>query len=297
MIAAAILECEAIWLRELANQNRREDFKNLPLRPSNEELQRLDIKKFHDQWYRFIVHKLVSDCEKSSDIFNNKVQFITFNYDYSLEYLLYDALDSIDLLNSVDVRKFLSDRRIIHVYGSVRRGPPQDRDIIRSEVASTLGSRLPNQINFMTEFEPRKAFLDRCLMASENLRTIDPVDKDTDGESIEMAHHWVADAGVVYILGYGFDRSNSRRIGMESALYNLRGSGKSVMFTNFGDLDTINKKASRLFYGTFGAFLSQKIHGDPLNGNYIEKSTKNVYDALEQDFGALESELISSSQI
>lgn len=60
MIAAAILECEAAWLREQANQNRRSAYAGKPEKPAYDDLTRLDITKFRDDWYRFVVHKLVT---------------------------------------------------------------------------------------------------------------------------------------------------------------------------------------------------------------------------------------------
>jgi hypothetical protein len=68
------------------------------------------------------------------------------------------------------------------------------------------------------------------------------------------------------------------------------------MFTNFGDLNTINKKASKLFFGDLVHFSNLALHGNP-TGSYFEKSIRNVYDVFEKDFGALEGELTSSTKI
>jgi hypothetical protein len=257
MIAAVILECEAIWLRRRGNQNRQLIFDNEPLNPSA----RLDITKYRDDWCRFIVHKLVYGCSQSSDLLNNNVRFITFNYDTSLEYHLVGALTSIDLLQRADVEKFLTDDRIIHVYGSVHPQIPTDEDAIDLDAAQ-LQRSFASPLNHGDEFLPRKAFLDRCLAASANLRTVDPHDKEEDEESLHRARQWIADAGVVYILGYGFDRNNNRRIGMEPLPCNVPAvSGKSVMFTNFGDLNTINKWASYLFYNDYHRLLTSSLRG------------------------------------
>ena len=99
------------------------------------------------------------------------------------------------------------------------------------------------------------AVLNICFTSSESLRTIDPHDKEDDKTSLGQAQQWLSDAGVVYILDYGFDENNNRRIGLERALRTSENSNKTVMFTNFGDLNTINKKASKLFYGTYEKFL------------------------------------------
>ena len=76
----------------------------------------------------------------------------------------------------------------------------------------------------------------------------------------------------------------------ESRPVTIRGSQR---ITNFGDLNTINKAASSLFYSDYGRFLNASIIGFTYDGNYIEKSVRTVYEALEKDFYALENELIA----
>jgi hypothetical protein len=297
MIAAAILECEAVWLRERGNQNRRLVLANAPTRPTRDDLQKVDITKYKDDWYRFVVHKLVYGCGKSADLCRNDVHFITFNYDASLEYHLFRALTSIDLLRAADVESFLRDHRIVHIYGSVHPSIPKDADAIDLEIAQKLGNSFAGPLNYEVEFGSRKVFLDRCLTAAENLRTIDPDDKENDQASLELARAWIDESTVVYILGYGFDPNNNRRIGLDPSFRWGKETDRSVMFTNFGDINTINKKASKLFFGSHERFFEFSIHGDPKKGNYVEKSVRTVYDALEMDFDALESELIAGTKI
>jgi hypothetical protein len=260
MIAAAILECEAA-----------KGYKTLP-------------------WDRFIVHKLVYGCGKSADLFKNDVHFITFNYDASLEYHLYDALTSLDIIEEADAQQFLTKDRIIHTYGCVHPSIPTDRDLVDITVARGLGHAFAEPLTVAKEFEPRKLFLDRCLSAAENLKTIDPHDKEQDEASLIRAQKWIEGAGVIYILGYGFDANNNRRIGLSSA------KGKVVMLTNFGDRNTINKKASMLLTGTLGNFSTLTPVGDPTR-SYYEKSVRNVYEAFEKDFEPLEGELLGSTKI
>lgn len=142
MISAAILECEAMWLNEQANHNRRATLADAPMKPSAEDVRRIDIRKYRDDWYRFIVHKLVYGCQESADLLKNDVRFITFNYDTSLEYHLFKALMAMDMLKSSDVEKFLADDRIIHVYGSVRSSIPSERDAIDLKVLRLLANAL-----------------------------------------------------------------------------------------------------------------------------------------------------------
>jgi hypothetical protein len=260
MIAAVILECEA-------------------------------GKGYRQPWYRFIVHKLVYGCGKSGDLLENDIHFITFNYDASLEYHLYEALISLDIIDKADAHHFLSDDRIIHTYGCVHSKIPTIKDFVDVSVARALGGdTLTKPLILSRDLEPRKLFLDRCLSASLNLKTIDPHDKEKDEASLVRARQWIENAGVVYILGYGFDANNNRRIGLSSAI------GKVVMFTNFGDRNTINKRASKLLTSTLDNFSSLTPIGDPTR-SYYEKSIRNVYEAFEKDFEPLEGELTGSTKI
>lgn len=253
LIASAILECEA-------SLNIRQD------------------------WYRFIVHKLVYGCANSSDLFKNNVHFVIFNYDTSLEFHLFRALSSLDILSGDDVERFLSSERIVHPYGSVHVGIPNRTDFINGTVARELGQRaFKNPPIFDEDFLPPKKFLDACYSASKNLKTIDPYDKELDGASLATAQKWIADAEVVYILGYGFDASNSNRIGLTA----LEPGPRTVMFTNYGDLDTVNKKASQLFGVTMNTFAGATSSGVPFQ-RYYEKSVRNVYEALAKDFQGFE---------
>jgi hypothetical protein len=298
MIAGAILECEAIWLKERANQNRRLILQNAPTRPTPDEVQTLDITKFRDDWCRFVIHKLVYGCSASTHILDNEVRFITFNYDTSLEYQLYRGLSAIDLLNVADVERFLNEERFLHVYGCVHPQIPTENDAVDVVVAANLGHDFRQPIGHAEEFGTRKIFLDHCLRAAENLRTIDPNDKEENEASLNRAKEWIDAAAVVYVLGYGFDRNNSQRIGMEPTLRVApRKAQRSVMFTNYGDVNTINKKASRLFFGKYNRFIGESVYGDPNNGDFVEKSIRTVYDALELDFHGLEDELIAGSKI
>jgi hypothetical protein len=88
LIAWVILECDANFQGSRRNQNRGKE-------PEGK-----------DNWYRFVIHKLVKDCAHSSNLVCNSVSFITFNYDFSLEQELYKALSSIELFNSMMLTSF-----------------------------------------------------------------------------------------------------------------------------------------------------------------------------------------------
>jgi hypothetical protein len=125
MIAWVLLECEAIYLKYQINKNRRDFLIESGNRHSNE----LEFLKtgYADNWYRFLVHKLVTGCAEGNDLLRNKVSFITFNYDVSLEYELYHSLKAIAQFSEGNViNKFFEEDRFIHVYGKIRQDFTED---------------------------------------------------------------------------------------------------------------------------------------------------------------------------
>jgi len=297
MIASSILECEAIWSRQQTNQNRLLAIKNQLRRPDAVELRYYDISKCKDDWCRFIVHKLVYGCSASSDLLQNKVSFITFNYDTSLEFRLMRSLKSIDLLNEQDVDTFFNDDRVIHVYGAVHSGVPTETDFIDANVAATLVQGFSRPPNPTADFVPKMQFLDRCLEASKTLLTIDPHTKENELARLALAKAAIAKSEVLYILGYGFDENNNKRVGLDPSLRRGPTSTRSVMFTNYLDNNIINKRASKLCFGRADQFMVSPVHGEPMEGGFFEKSVRDVYEALELDFDSLESELTAGLSV
>jgi hypothetical protein len=302
MIALVILECEAQFLFDRKNDNRREILRRTPLYDNVAQAREMEMQFFKDDWYRFILHKLSMNFDKSTDIMKNQVQFVTFNYDVSLEYELDMGLRSISLFKPEDVELFLSDERILHVYGQVRKKasalPPINLDLL----SRNRGRAFQYQQDRGAMAAALKPLLDTVYDASKNLRVISPLDKDMDMKVIDAAKKAIADAACVYVLGYGFDENNSKRLDLfDSLKLNGRSTSdyKAVLFTNYGDINRVNKKASELFMGNFQTFLPQfsSIIGNPRGDIYCEKSVRDVYEALALDFDALEDQLIGGSKI
>jgi hypothetical protein len=259
LIAWVILECEYNYLQLHGNINRKELVSNSPIIPDRVALQDIDVQKYKDDWCRFILHTLAIGCQQSSDLLRNYVAFVTLNYDMSLEHALYHDLRHIELFKQTDIDAFFEHGRVSHIYGQVRTDirahPPrlkwseQSRDVAASQ----------SDVR-MEHFGAYKAFLDPIYETSRNLRVIDPHDKETDRDVIETARKAIADASSIYILGYGFDEVNSTRLGLHGALYYDQSAIKSVHFTNFRDINRVNKRASQLFFrGTTHFFSWQSL--------------------------------------
>ncbi|MGE5499763.1 MAG: hypothetical protein ACM3Q2_16955 [Syntrophothermus sp.] len=76
-------------------------------------------------WYSYLFNRMTEDIRKSEDwtsIINNQVHFITFNYDRSLEYFLFQCIYNSFSLQESDwgkLRNVLRNIHISHVYGQI----------------------------------------------------------------------------------------------------------------------------------------------------------------------------------
>jgi len=298
MIAWVILEYETTYIsKRKGNVNRTRNLEESPDITDIEKARRIDVTKYNDDWIRFIIYQLASNCNTSNDLLSNDVTFITFNYDISLEYKLYTGLNAIELFNGDPTNHFLSSNRILHVYGKIHDS--SDRfgttrlDVIRKHKDPNLAIKYNNDMyQYNLDYIE---FLNDIFACSQNLRVISD-HKEFDSKILDTASEAIKRAATIYILGYGFDEKNSERLGLNTLWI---GEGHKefpsrVFFTNFEDRNSVNKKASQLFANNPGEFLPSFIYnpitvydslGRPGKGSkYFEKSTRNVYDALERDF-------------
>ncbi len=240
-----------------------------------------------DNWCRFVIHQLAIGCKKSSDLLENDVTFVTFNYDISLELMLRQGLQHIQLFEKGDVEKFFTPSRVLHVYGAIRSNiVPSDLD---DWAKRTLDPRTLTREQVPIYQTGYRDFLNKVYAASRGLRVIDPDDKETDKAIVEAAQKEIARAKSVYILGYGFDKNNSARLGLRESFDYEKNNNKSVFFTNLGDINRVNKRVSKLIFGRD----NQIYAGSPAvertgNSNLYERSVRDVYEALELDFESFE---------
>ena len=287
MIAWVLLECEAIYLRYQINNNRRELLIESGNRHSNEN----EYLKtaYTDNWYRFLVHKLVTGCADGNDLLHNNVSFVTFNYDVSLEYELYRSLKAISQFSEGNViDKFFEGDRVIHVYGKIRQNVTDDLPHKMLDLFAKPIIEPTPVLNFLEFCQEFNNLLDISYEASKTIRTIAPYEKTASGE-ITKAKETIMNAKVVYILGYGFDENNSRLLNLHDSLHIGKLEGKTILFTNFNDHNQVNKKASRVITGSPRAMLAgaPEITTTEI-GSYCEKSRRTVYDALAFDFDSPE---------
>jgi hypothetical protein len=280
LIAWVLLEREASFRLYGTNDNRRGH-----------------MTPYFDNWYRFLIHKLATGCPDGESLSNNKVTFITFNYDVSLESQLFKGLSKLAQFSTGGIlTQFFGNNRFLHIYGKIREDALGDPTAADFDLYGGIGGSRP-QPGPPQLWIGTKALFDNIYEASKTIRIIAPQEKTVD-LTVKFARRAIVEASCIYILGYGFDQQNSQLLELPVHLA-LEKTHKTVMFTNFRNRNVINKNASRVFFGRRDRILSNMpdVIGGETDGYLCERSIRNVYDALADDFDSPEEHLLSATPI
>jgi hypothetical protein len=284
-IALVIFSCETAYHRSGGNPNHVQIQKlRIGRGESTTNIANLNLAAFKDDWLRFVLYNMTSGCTSPEQLSDNRVNFVSFNYDTSLEQRLYSGLANISHFGKSHVQSFMGGLRYLHVYGKLREKIDEQWAILDSDVPQI----------FNQTFHEYPQVLNKVFEASKGIRTIDGDDKLANEEILTHARHLIAEADIVYVLGFGFDKSNVERLRLET----LRPKGpkpRSVYFTNFRGLDSVSMAASRSLTDIPSQFLSgsaqtletvRQYEGVQTDYRY-QMSIKNVYDAIAEDFEAM----------
>jgi hypothetical protein len=138
-------------------------------------------------WMSYLFRRMLQRSHDSPEAFieNNKVGFVTFNYDRTLEYCLtWKMHHSFPGLSMVDAWEFVKRIPIIHVYGSLGQFDPRSVEFPSDRYPTTIKERASG-IRLMYE------------------------ERD-DESALEKFKEVVAGASKVVFLGFGFDPDNIR---------------------------------------------------------------------------------------
>jgi hypothetical protein len=145
-------------------------------------------------WLREVAARLDAPFERYHE---NKVSFITFNYDRSVEHFLFNVLKNTHKKPDSDVAEVLRDIPIIHLHGRLGYLPWQTTE--------------NNRRNYETNFEP--GALDICI---ENIKIIHEDITDVRDADFQLAKRLLTEAEQVVILGFGYGRTNVERLDLAS---------------------------------------------------------------------------------
>ncbi len=238
------------------------------------------VPDFKDNWYRFLVDKMIEGCVESKDLLKNRVKIITFNYDVSLEHYLYTRLDRIDRFETDDIMEFLNNNLITHMYGAIRGNAFEEAD---------YGADFGNAVNH--DRQHKSGFKHRLELAYKHSKGIDVIDKQKSlaikgseiGERISRDYLRGNQAAQnIFILGFGFYEDNIDILGLS----NPQGLHQklNVFYTNYGNSAKITRRFNRYLSPEVVREAHKEFSGAEHYAPEAFSSERNVYDALNLDF-------------
>jgi hypothetical protein len=146
----------------------------------------------------------------------NRISFITFNYDRSLEFFIYNLLKSRSTKGGGGILKLLSNIPIVHVYGSLGCFPWED------------SSGIP----YSWEFKPK----DIRRMANN----IQIMSDEVETEELKTAHILLNSARNIHFIGFGYDYSNMQRLKIVdfASKKNINGTALKIPETRRKEIET-----------------------------------------------------------
>jgi hypothetical protein len=159
----------------------------------------LDPANKDKHWYRLLFSKL----NASFDEFEcNKLKIITFNYDRSLEYFLWESMKAkYSEKNKDDIREKLHKIPILHIYGQLGKLPEYDSE----------GPYVPYDLFRNSGIE--NALRTYLFEASNQIVTIHESSENGGvNKNIITARNFLLQAVKIYFLGFGYDKTNMDRL-------------------------------------------------------------------------------------
>lgn len=158
------------------------------------ERERSGVRNLGNGWYAALWQKMFAGTEGDLNIFKkNKVSFITFNYDRSLEAFLEQAMLAT-FGDSKEMYDVLRGIPIIHIYGQIARLPWQQ----------PLAAAIP-KLNYGADTDWNFA-----EFATAGIQVMH--EKRNGGNNFDIAKDWLSKAYKVCFLGFGYHRDNLQRL-------------------------------------------------------------------------------------
>lgn len=176
-------------------------------------------------WYAYLFQRMREEL-KSPDSFgrfaDNKVTFVTFNYDRSLEFYLSEALvNSFAHVDRAEIESIISQIPVYHVHGTVDKAPwLEEIRRYRSEYSYHDINNLKANIELIDQDEPR------------------------DNKKLDVIKEAINSARSVYFLGFGYSKENLEAIGIFD--HASRGRSQAIYGTAYGMVEEERKRIMEL---------------------------------------------------
>lgn len=166
---------------------------------------RYQLKLDYDpDWYRFLFSKMSTSFDEFDA---NKISFITFNYDRSLEHYLFTALKNSYGKNDDEVREKILKIRIIHLHGQLGYLPWQEQN--GRDYSALITPEILNN-------------------AAEGIKIIH--EDIADNKEFNQAKVILNQCSKIFFLGFGFHPTNLKRLKIEkrNELILVAGTAKGI---------------------------------------------------------------------
>jgi len=163
--------------------------------------------KDKNHWYDILFERLIDGVD-FDNFKDNKLSVITFNYDRSFEHFLFNSFRSSRkkaMENEPDCIAQVSTIEIVHVYGSLGRLPWQPDSGLLKGIPEVKYTALRNGGDLPTKI----ATIDLAANSIDLVR-----DDSGDTPAFARSKELLQQAQRIYILGFGFNRTNLERLGL-----------------------------------------------------------------------------------
>lgn len=181
----------------------------------NENLRRL-FTSGNGRWYRYFYNRLNTSFD---DFDLNKISFITFNYDRSLEQFLFTALKNSYGKTDEECASKLKGIPIIHLHGKL------------DDLDWETDNGRPYQAN--------RGYGSYLKQSADKIKIIH--EDISEDKSFEDAHNLLEGAEKIHFLGFGYNKTNVKRLNIPD--------GKLIHGTARGMSSTEKTDASQLING------------------------------------------------
>lgn len=202
---------------------------------NEDNLNSVGSKQGNSDWYGYLWEHMLEGCFTTDELLkNNRVTFVSFNYDRSLEIFLHNAIKHTFRLSDEDANSISSQFTVHHVHGSLGKLKPET-------IAFHYGTFKIDEDDYQIASLVRHAI--------ESLRVIPAArDKKVDGE----VFYDLKSADQIIFLGYGFDPQNNEKLGMSDLLKDIQQDGlrlPDLYATHFGLTPSEKEHAFKSIFG------------------------------------------------
>jgi hypothetical protein len=210
-------------------------------------------------WYGELWNRMMEGVLDPRDLRQNRLSFITFNYDRSLEAYLHQVIKATFGLNDSSAEEIRMAFSVHHVYGS-------------------LGDYLPSH---GARFGPHRDNITQGRFLNDARRKIKVMPTARGVTRDEQATMMLADADVIGFMGFGFDEINCKRLDVLEAVFRHKNVPSSEPVRIFGTTMGATE-------GEVNAFHRRAFGGETCEGAVLDLSPSNM-DCLRsfRDWGNL----------